>query len=75
MPTLPPSQPFQVCNIKLDFPRFDGSEVMNWIFKAEQFFYYYATPNIHRLTIAAVHMEKDVVPWFQMIARNQHFQS
>ncbi|KAI5441762.1 hypothetical protein KIW84_010995 [Lathyrus oleraceus] len=68
-------KPFQVRNIKLDFPRFDGSEVMNWIFRAEQFFDYYATPDNHRLTIAAVHMEKDVVPWFQMISRNAPFQS
>ena len=70
-----PSQPFQMRNIKLDFPQFDGSEVMNWIFKAEQFFEFYDTPDHHRLTIAAVHMEKDVVPWFQMISRNQPFQS
>lgn len=68
-------QPFQVRNIKLDFPRFDGSEVMNWIFRAKQFFDYYATPDNHRLTIAAVHMEKDVVPWFQMISRKAPFQS
>jgi hypothetical protein len=69
------TQPFQMRNIKLDFPRFDGSEVLNWIFKAEQFFEFYDTPDNHRLTIAAVHMEKDVVPWFQMISRNQPFQS
>lgn len=67
--------PFQVRHIKLDFPRFDGSEVMNWIFRAEQFFDYYETPDNHRLTIAAVHMEKHVVPWFQMISKNQPFQS
>lgn len=73
---VPPSpQSFQIRNIKLDFPRFDGTEVMNWIFRAEQFFDYYATPDVHRLTIAAMHMEKDVVPWFQMISRNHPFQS
>lgn len=74
-PPQPTLQPFQMRNIKLDFPRFDGSEVTNWIFKAEQFFYFYETPDHHRLTIAAVHMEKAVVPWFQMISRNQPFQS
>lgn len=68
-------QPFQVRNIKLDFPRFDGSDVMNWIFRAEQFFDYYSTPDAQRLIIAAVHMENDVVPWFQMISRNHPFQS
>lgn len=69
------STPFQVRNVKLDFPRFDGSDVLHWIFKAEQFFEYYSTPDAQRLTIAAVHMEKDVVPWFQMRARDNPFQS
>ena len=27
--------PFQVRNVKLDFPRFDGSEVLQWIFNSE----------------------------------------
>lgn len=68
-------QPFQVRNVKLDFPRFDSFDVLQWVFKAEQFFNYYSTPDQHRLTIAAVHMEKDVVPWFKMINRNHPFQS
>ena len=50
--------PFQVRNVKLDFPRFDGSEVLQWIFKAEQFFDYYNTPDTQRLTITAIHTEK-----------------
>ncbi|PNY15075.1 hypothetical protein L195_g011765 [Trifolium pratense] len=74
-PPAPTHTPFQVRYIKLDFPCFDGSDVMNWIFKAEQVFDYYHTPDNNRLTIAAVHMEKHVVPWFQMIFRNQPFQS
>nr|KYP73406.1 hypothetical protein KK1_006031 [Cajanus cajan] len=68
-------QPFQVRNVKIDFPRFDGSDVLSWIFKAEQFFDFYDTPDEHRLTIAAVHLDKEVVPWFQMITRLQPFQS
>jgi hypothetical protein len=71
----PPPPLFQVRNVKLDFPRFDGSDVLQWIFKAEQFFDYYNTPDTQRLTIAAVHMDKDVVPWYQMLSRNHPFQS
>lgn len=70
-----PRQPFQIRNVKLDFPRFDGTEVLNWIFKVEQFFDYYSTPDNQRLTIAAVHLDKDVVPWYQMITRNNPFRS
>ncbi|XP_014519802.1 uncharacterized protein LOC106776848 [Vigna radiata var. radiata] len=61
--------PFQVRNVKIDFPRFDGSDVLQWIFKAEQFFEYYNTPDDQRLTIVAIRLDKEVVPWYQMMAR------
>lgn len=67
--------PFQVRNVKLDFPRFDGNNVMDWIFKAEQFFDYYATSEADRLTIASVHLDNDIVPWFQMMQRSSPFRS
>ena len=66
---------FQVRNMKLDFPRFDGSEVLQWIFQAEQFFDYYNTSDTQCLTIAAIHMENEVVPWFQMTNQSTPFQS
>lgn len=55
--------------MKLDFPRFDGNEPHDWIFKAEQFFEYYLTPDDQRMTIASVNMEGMVVPWFQMMRK------
>jgi len=73
--TIQPRQAFQIRNVKLDFPKFNGSDVMAWIFKAEQFFDYYGTADEDRLTIAAIHMEEDVVPWFQMIQRTNPFMS
>ncbi|WVZ21204.1 hypothetical protein V8G54_008526 [Vigna mungo] len=72
----PPStkpQPFQVCNVKLDFPHFDGIEFLQWIFKAEYFFNYYHTPDDQRLIIASIHLEKEVIPWFQMQNRANAF--
>lgn len=66
---------FQTRNVKLEFPRFDGSHALEWLFKANQFFDYYATPDQDRLTIAAVHMDQSVVPWFQMLQRTKPFQS
>jgi len=65
--------PFQVRNVKLDFPKFDGSNVFQWVFQAGQFFDYYATPDLQRLTIAAIHLKKDVVPWSQMMQKNNLF--
>jgi hypothetical protein len=61
--------------VKLDFPRFDGKNVLNWIFKAEQFFDYHNTPDMDRMTIASVHLDQGVVPWFQMNQRSQPFRS
>lgn len=69
------SQPFQVRHIKLEFPRFNGKHVLDWIFKAKQFFGYYNTPDAERLIIASVHLEQEVVPWFQMVNRSRPFQS
>jgi len=69
------NQPFQVRNIKLDFPRFDGSNVLHWIFRAEQFFNYYNTPDEQRLTIASIHLDKEVVPWYQTQVRTNPFHS
>jgi len=65
----PPKNSFQVRSVKLDFPRFDGKNVMDWIFKAEQFFDYYSTPDADRLLIASVHLDHDVVPWYQMMQK------
>ena len=59
--------PFLVRNIKLKFPKFDGKNVLDWIFQAEQFFDYYGTVDSERLTITSVHLDQDVVPWFQMM--------
>jgi hypothetical protein len=67
--------PIQVRNVKLEFPRFDGTNVHEWIFRAEQFFDYYETPDPDHLTISSVHLDKDVVPWFQMQQRSNPFRS
>lgn len=54
--------PFQIRNVKLDFPCCDNHNVLDWIFKAKQFFDYYTTDEADRLSIASVHLENDVVP-------------
>lgn len=73
--TAAPPPPFHVRKIKLEFPRFNGKNILDWIFKAEQFFGYYHTPDPERLIIASVHLEQEVVLWFQMVTRSQPFQS
>jgi len=43
----------------------DGTNVIDWIFRAEQFFDYYHTLDIECLTVATIHIDKEVVPWFE----------
>jgi len=45
------------------------NHLLEWIFKAEKFFNYHHTPDAERVEIAAMHFEKEVVPWFQMLQR------
>jgi len=68
-----PKPSFQVRSVKLDFPRFDGKNVRDWVFRVEQFFDYYETPDYDRLTIALVHLDQDVIPWFKMMQRANPF--
>ncbi|KAF7802029.1 Transposon Ty3-I Gag-Pol polyprotein [Senna tora] len=73
--TPPPYNPIHTRSVKLDFPRFDGSEPLYWIFRAEKFFAYYKMNDEERLTIAAVNMEGMMVPWFQMMQKNHQVDS
>jgi hypothetical protein len=62
-------------NVKLEFPCFDGSHTLEWLFQANQFFEYYATADPEPLTIASVHFDQTVVPWYQMLQRARPFLS
>lgn len=69
------SSPPQMRSIRLDFPKFDGSDPLNWLFRAEQFFAYYATPYAQRLTIVAVHFKGSVVSCFHMLVKANQLSS
>ncbi|XP_028802456.1 uncharacterized protein LOC114757550 [Neltuma alba] len=56
--------------IKVDFPHFDGSDALDWIFKAERYFKYFEIQDPQRLMIASVHLDGDVLPWFQMMEKS-----
>lgn len=58
------------CSVKLDFPRFDVSDPLQWIFRAEQFFKFYEILDPFHLKFVAVHMEGPVISWFQMLQRS-----
>jgi hypothetical protein len=68
--TTVPVQPPPTTSIKLDIPRFDGSDPLGWIFKINQFFDYHLTPDDQRLRIASFYMEGEALTWFQWMHQN-----
>ena len=52
-------------SIKLEFPKFRGEEPTAWVYKANQYFRYYKTPDPEKLLMAAFHMEGEALIWFQ----------
>jgi hypothetical protein len=50
--------------VKLDFPRFDGTEPATWILKAQQFFTCSQTLENHKVPIATFHMEGRAFTWY-----------
>jgi len=53
--------------IKLDFPRFDGSEPINWVLKAQQFHSYNQIPENQKVSLAAFHMERRALTWYHWL--------
>ena len=76
-PPFPPRSPIpaHTHRMKLDVPRFDGTDPMGWIFKITQFFEYHGTPDTDRITIAAFYMEGRALAWFQWMSSNGQFTS
>lgn len=62
--------PFAPSSIKLDIPRFDGSNPLNWIFKINQFFEFHRTPEDQRLRLASFYIEGEALTWFQWMHAN-----
>lgn len=61
--------PLQNRAVRVDFPLFEGDEVLNWIFRAEQFFTYYRISDPYRLELASIHLDGPVVSWYQMLIK------
>jgi len=60
----PPASPSFAHCLKLEVPRFDGSDLMGWIFRVTQFFEYHSTPEHDRLTVASFYMDGKTLVWF-----------
>jgi hypothetical protein len=57
-------------SLKLSVPRFDGSNLTDWLFKIEAFFDFHTTPEVDRLQIVSFHLDGRAAGWFQWAMRN-----
>lgn len=48
---------------KVDFPRFDGNRVQEWLFKCEHFFELDDTPTDMKVSIASVYLSGLAMEW------------
>lgn len=48
---------------KVEFPRFDGSLVREWMYKCEQFFLLDGTPLDSRVRLASIHLDSIALQW------------
>ena len=60
---LPPAQTTILCPMKLEPPKFDGSDPHGWVFRIEEFFDFHNTPEPLRLRIIAFHLEGRASSW------------
>jgi hypothetical protein len=61
--------------LKLDVPRFDGTDTHGWIFKICQFFTYHETPEEERITIASFYLDGPALTWYQWMYSNHQIVS
>jgi len=55
---------------KLRLLPFDGTNTLDWLFQAEQFFVHYSIPHTQHLIHAASYMTGDALGWFQWMFQN-----
>lgn len=57
-------------SMKMDIPKFDGSDSTGWDFRINEFFDLHGTPNNLHLRIASFHMEGRAAAWYQWMKAN-----
>lgn len=60
--------PFRTPKLKLSM--FDGTDPLEWLFQAEQFFTFYQIPPESRLSMSSFYMKGDALSWFKWMYQN-----
>ncbi|RRT77752.1 hypothetical protein B296_00005279 [Ensete ventricosum] len=56
------SDPNNPC-MKVDFPRWEEGDLIEWISRAERYFWFYQTVDATRVEIATIHLKGDAIQW------------
>ncbi|RHN51749.1 putative succinate dehydrogenase (quinone) [Medicago truncatula] len=56
---------------KLELSMFDGTDPLEWLFQAEQFFTFYQIPVESRLPMSSFYMKGDALCWFKWMYQNR----
>lgn len=56
---------------KIGFPRFDGTELREWIYRCEQFFMLDGTPPEMKVRLASLHMVGTALQWHHIFVSNR----
>ncbi|VFQ96020.1 unnamed protein product [Cuscuta campestris] len=56
--------------LKLDMPKCDGTDPLGWLFKAHEYFVFYAVPEENRLSAVCLMLEGPALDWFRWRQRN-----
>ncbi|GJS06497.1 transposon ty3-G gag-pol polyprotein [Tanacetum coccineum] len=56
---------------KLNLPAFDGSNPLDWLFQADQYFSFYNITPPQRLSMIAFHLTGDALSWYKYVFNNR----
>ncbi|KAK9071834.1 hypothetical protein SSX86_008263 [Deinandra increscens subsp. villosa] len=56
---------------KINLPMFDGSNPLDWIFQAENYFTYYQIPVAQCLNLAVFYLTGEALSWYKHLSRNE----
>lgn len=59
---------------KVDFPKFDGTDLYGWLFRCEHYFEVDEIPKDMKMKIVVIHLEGEALTWHQGITRVWNYQ-
>lgn len=54
---------------RLEFPRFNGDGLYDWLYRCDKYFELYDTPDSMKIKIASIHLEGRALQWHQNYLR------